>query len=296
MSIEKSTGAEEQRHPAQPEGVDGQNGTHENLGQITTYPVFCLTEVSAEYFDEFSKYAYDDGTRWQEITTTDPARIFAKLRGTLGPPDEDYRPSPFLNASVDDIYAFYKERLRPIDDNTERDVFTSFTFLAVDAACLRSSPPQCILCSDAPDYREAAEEVVLKQLRLPLEDAVWHMVPLEQMTMTPSEISTPVCMPLNSYPNVVMMPFDAEQPTLHEYRPATAAEAQANKRRVIDRFPGGLDDERRAVIYRCSKEEAKKVAMMNSQYFAASKRSGYRITFHDNRSRPRDVNYRRISI
>ncbi|MCJ1284906.1 hypothetical protein MMC26_004243 [Xylographa opegraphella] len=132
-----------------------------------------------------------------------------KYEAPQSPPAMRDKPPPFLNATVDDVYAFYKAHLRSIRDDIERDVFTSFTFLVVDAACLRSSPPQCILCSDAPDYHEGAEEVVLKQLRLLLDAAVWHMVPLEHMSMTPSEVSTPDCKALNSIPPVVMMPFDA---------------------------------------------------------------------------------------
>ena len=82
--------------------------------------------------------------------------------------DEDWRAklddglTPFLGCTVDEVYKFYKTRMRPLDHSTSLKHFTQFVFLAIDEECVTSTPRQCILCCDAPDYDEEDQEIKLK--------------------------------------------------------------------------------------------------------------------------------------
>lgn len=139
-------------------------------------------------------------------------------------------PTPFLGCTVDQVYDFYKKYLRPAEDYSGPGMhFTSFTLVIVDAECVQSRPRQCILCCDAPDFGE--RETKLKQLRLPIEDAMENLCALEQLSFTVSTIGHPSGSSLSIMPPPTMMPLP-DQPGL--YRCATAAEARENKRRAIE--------------------------------------------------------------
>ena len=101
---------------------------------------------------------------------------------------------PFLNSTVEEVYEFFKNHLRPKDDDPQGcfHTFSYFSFLAVDADCVKSKPYQCILCCDAPDVGEAHPETRLKQHRLRAPHAVEGLFLLEELVQMPSEfVSNP---------------------------------------------------------------------------------------------------------
>ena len=76
--------------------------------------------------------------------------------------------TPFLGCTVDEVYEFDKTRMRPLDHSTSLKHFMRFVFLAIDEECVTSTPRQCILCCDAPDYGEEDQEIKLKSFRMPV--------------------------------------------------------------------------------------------------------------------------------
>ena len=99
---------------------------------------------------------------------------------------------------------------------------------------MQATPRQCILCSDAPDFGEADEEVKLKKLRIPIEQAMEGLCALEQLTMTPSEALDPVGLKISMMPLPTTVPIGQQEPDGPMlYKIATPAEARANKRRGI---------------------------------------------------------------
>lgn len=218
----------EDNNPLQGETEIEQDATQPTFDDEEEYhPVFCLTEVPNEYFDEIEEYA-NESSPCIEITSNDPNNALAEIKANLG----RSRPTPFLGCTVDQVYEFYKKHLRPAEDYSGPGMhFASFTFLVVDEECVRSKPWQCILCCDAPDFGE--RETTLKQLRLPIEEAVDHLCALEQLTFTVSSIGHPSGSTLSVMPPPTMMPL-LDRPGL--YRPATAAEARENKTRAIEGF------------------------------------------------------------
>lgn len=93
----------------------------------------------------------------------------------------------FLNQTVSQVYDFYKSHLRPADNSTDRPHFTAFTFAVVDEECLRSEPQRLLICSDAPDFGEADDAIVLKQVRIEATIAFAFSLRLEDLTYTPKE-------------------------------------------------------------------------------------------------------------
>lgn len=93
----------------------------------------------------------------------------------------------FRNHTIDQIYDYYKRHLRPADDAEGSRHFSAFTFAAIDEACLRSDPQQLVLCSDAPDFGEADDEIVLKQVRMKATIASVVILRLEDLSLTPKE-------------------------------------------------------------------------------------------------------------
>ncbi len=53
-----------------------------------------------------------------------------------------------------------------------------FTLLVIDEECVKSEPPLCMVRYDAADYDDPDDEVILKVMRVPIETAVWMLVPL----------------------------------------------------------------------------------------------------------------------
>jgi len=68
-------------------------------------------------------------------------------------------PEPFIGNTIDEIYEFFTHNLRPNVDSTAPENMTYFTFVAVDAQCITSSPPECIICCDAPDFQSRTAEL-----------------------------------------------------------------------------------------------------------------------------------------
>jgi len=98
------------------------------------------------------------------------------------PPNYD-----FINQTIDQVYDFYKRYLRPADHSPDFPHFSAFTFAVVDAECLRSDPQQLLICSDAPDFNETDDAIVLKQTRFKATMAWGASVRMEELTMTPTE-------------------------------------------------------------------------------------------------------------
>lgn len=199
---------------------------------------------------------------------------------------------PFNDHTVDQAYDFFKVILRPADDSNKLASYSTFTFLAVDAACIQSQPWQCIVCSDAPDYGESPNETHLKQIRLPIEKAMQYLCPLEQLNMTPSDISNPDSRPLCTIPPWTMIPIESlPGEDVERFRMATPVEARETKRRGIELMETAgegaeraLDPARRGVLFRTPHSEAKGSAEMYREIAQRVPWSGFGLEFIDNRS------------
>ena len=140
----------------------------------TYFPVFCLIEVPNEvsiptpslqprrlnckliqYFHNLAQLTDPDNLNaCLEITSSSSTSPLSEIKHNL---TTHQRPHPFLNQTPDDAYTWFKSHLRPDIDYVGPGMqFTSFTFLAVGAACRSSSPHKVLLCTDAPDFGERA--------------------------------------------------------------------------------------------------------------------------------------------
>ncbi|KAL9034984.1 MAG: hypothetical protein Q9180_005106 [Flavoplaca navasiana] len=159
----------------------------------------------------------------------------------------------------------------------------------VDQACIDSKPYQCIVCSDAPDFGEAAGANRLKSMRLPLEVAASVLVPLEQLFMTASEAIDSDSDCLYSMPPCTVK--------LGHYRDgrhllATPAESRRQKERAIKLFierpiqeyPKALDPARGAILERCPRKDVVKHSHMIRQLECLARREGKAVSFESNPS------------
>ena len=191
---------------------------------------------------------------------------------------------------ADRFYDFYKDYLQPADDRIAHEDFIRYTFLVIDEECIKADPWQCILCCDAPDYGEADEEIKLKQLRLPLQEAAKHLCVLEQLVMTPSEVLNPDRLPLCMSPPATLMVTEHDR---NEYRLATPMESRLTKKRAIEMVESSegeaqrvYDAESDRVYFRCSRVEAQRVAALFRSMELQMRKDGGKgvVTIHDNRS------------
>ncbi|KAF6230619.1 hypothetical protein HO173_011156 [Letharia columbiana] len=190
----------------------------------TFYPVFCLTEIPDEYTDELVQYT-DEYSRWIGVTSNDPKNVLADIEANVG----RLRPTPFIGYTMRQVYGFFKRHLRPAENYNGPDMrFPNFTFIVVDERCVRSRPRQIIICCDAPDFGERSTK--LKLLRLPIDQALDNLCPLEQLAFTVSTIGHP------SGKSRLIMPPPRRIPWPDRpgrYRWATAAEARKIVRGAI---------------------------------------------------------------
>jgi hypothetical protein len=158
------------------------------------------------------------------------------------PPNYD-----FVNQTIDQVYDFYKRHLRPADHSSNMPHFSAFTFAVVDEACLRSDPQQLLICSDAPDFNETDDMIVLKQTRFKATMAWGESVRVEELTMTPTEAELRAKEPKNrNFTTLKMQPVPPklvradvssgdesgdEEGVLYVF--ATPAQARAKKRAGI---------------------------------------------------------------
>lgn len=217
------------------------------------------TKQSFQYWEEFVAHA--NGVPWIEICSDTPSKdsVVESIERNI----DREGPWPFIGHTIEQVYDFHKKVVRPADENRRVDPFTYFTFLAIDDESVNSEPPQCVVCCDAPDYDDPDGEVTLKTMRVPIETAIWMLVPLEQLGMTPSEALEPDGTALSSIP-----PFTAVQaskPPDETFNIATFAESRAFKREGIRHREVALkqsmaermmDDERKTQLFRVSLKEA----------------------------------------
>jgi hypothetical protein len=98
-------------------------------------------------------------------------------------------PHPFLGQTIDQVYEFYKEHMRPPqDEQVGNPQFTSFTFLVIDDECVKAQPPEILVCCDAPEYGDKEGDVNLQVLRWSQPKAMEYLCGLEQLSYTPAEV------------------------------------------------------------------------------------------------------------
>ena len=143
-----------------------------------------LSNDSIQYFKKLENLTGKDNLNaCLEINSNNPTNTLEEIQDNI---EKKQRPHPFLSHTVEDIYAFFKDHIRPdMDYAGPRAHFSSFTFLIVDEVCLDSDPWEAQVCCDAPDFGENGE-VMSKTLRLPLEEAIYNLCALEMMSLTPS--------------------------------------------------------------------------------------------------------------
>lgn len=189
-----------------------------------------------QYFDEFNKHAAENpiaDVPWIEITTSEGPNVLADLRANASSTSPS--PTPFHSWPLSRVHAFYNAHLRPDPSGSGPRHFSSFTFFVIDAACLAASPPQCMVCSDAPDFGEATNEIKLKCFRVDIEEVMPSIAALEMLSMTPSEVRDrkPLCLKVEPQPMLVLDPNVPGQ-----FQLATPEEGRANKRAGIEMAEG----------------------------------------------------------
>lgn len=207
-------------------------GTDESEDDSAYLPVFNIAkEVPEKYYEDFCEAAIEHEQSWVEITSDEPdfEKIMDHLEKMMGVQET----SPFIGWTVEKVYDFYKAHVRPDENLTEREGhFTAFAFAVIDEECLKADPPQVILCSDAPDFDESEGEVKLKQIRLPLMKALEEVAPIDDLSVTPSEVEKETEKVLTMRPPPTLMSMnDPENPDM--FRAATSIEARQNKRKCI---------------------------------------------------------------
>lgn len=165
------------------------------------------------------------------ISSKDPDKAFEYSADVLSR-ENQASPEAFIGNTVDDVYDFFTRHLRPDTESTAPEQLTYFTFLAVDAECIQASPPECIICCDAPDYDEAQDDVILKTLRLPIKEAMDYLCPLEQLRLTMTEVADPPGRAWSSIPAPTVIQ-DSNDPH-RQYRVATHGQARSNRRKVLE--------------------------------------------------------------
>ena len=175
--------------------------------------------------------------------------------------------SHLTSKTPEQAYSFYRDHLRPDDDSINFEENTRFVFVVVDTECIEADPWQCILCCDAPDFGEADEEPKLKQIRMPLREAVEYLCVLEQLAMTPSEVLNPDGWSLSMTPPATMM---IQEKNRNRCEIATPAEARWNKKSGIMTVEAAdegqirlYDAEIDRVLFRCPRAEAAFAASMH---------------------------------
>lgn len=217
------------------------------------------TELGLKYWDEFARYFNDED--WVGVQPSFVGGEFSTNAAEHSSPE----PLSFVDFSIDEIYEFHIEHIRRPDNSNGIRPFTYFTFLVIDSECVNSSPKECIICCDAPDYNEI--KIILKKLRVTLPEAATILEPLEQLTMTPSEAINPDGDALCSIPPFTQIQ-DPDRPR-DVFICATPSQARSFKEQAIaiveqreerlkadpdDRIV--TDDERYAVIYRVPWKDA----------------------------------------
>ncbi|KAL8889667.1 MAG: hypothetical protein Q9215_003077 [Flavoplaca cf. flavocitrina] len=263
------------------EGHDGRSSS--GAKDDCTLPVFCLTGLTEDYFQDFWRCICS-----QVLTLTfigsDALDRGTSIEDTFAGID-----SPFLDTSVEKVYEIFKTNISAPDDNAMDRPFTHFTCVMIDQECIDSAPYQCIVCSDAPDFGEAAGANMLKSMRLPLEVAAPVLVPLEQLFMTASEAIDSDSDCLYSMP-----PCTVKRGHYRDGRHllATPAESRRQKERAIKlfierpipEFQKALDPARGAVLGRCPRKDAIKHSHRIRQLEGLARREGASVSFESNPS------------
>ncbi len=88
-----------------------------------------------------------DVTAWVAISSNSPTNVIQDIKAHTAAKED--LPMPFLNSTVEEVYEFFKNHLRPADDDRRGfdHTFSYFTFLVVDADCIKSEPWQCVSAS-----------------------------------------------------------------------------------------------------------------------------------------------------
>ena len=94
-------------------------------------------------------------------------------------------PEPFSNWSIEELYAFYRQNLQAAPD-AETHRYSAFTFLILDEESAKDK--SLLMCCDAPDWGEKADDAVLKSLRVSFSEAGGDISSFEFLSMTPSEL------------------------------------------------------------------------------------------------------------
>lgn len=171
--------------------------------------------------------------------TTNSADVIADIKANLS---RKSRPTPFLDHTIPQLYDFYKAHLRPDENYGDPGMhFTSFTFFAVDFACLCASPWEIILCSDGPDYGED-DEIVLKTKRLPIAVAFEYLCSIEMLVSNISEICHPSELGMCIVPDREPLPANPQPvPGKLLHRRATPKEGRRNKS-AVTRLYGSMEE------------------------------------------------------
>ncbi|KAI9666382.1 MAG: hypothetical protein M1821_004318 [Bathelium mastoideum] len=162
------------------------------------WPLFCTAEIPLPVLNDFL-----EASRTEDPEHRNVLRILGPDDiGPTAPSDADIN-SPtvpplaavpasanFSGWSLDDIYAFWREYVAARDDAVDSR-YTAFTFVVADAQTAADGA-SVIVCCDAPDWGEVAQEAkletpVLKQVRMRFRDAASDMASFEYLSMAPSE-------------------------------------------------------------------------------------------------------------
>jgi hypothetical protein len=145
------------------------------------------------------------------MTGTSEKEIDEALEATNSSKDlmsegEDIFKSPFIGWSPETVYKFFTSHIQgPQGAAAHANGFSQYTLLILDS---QSAPDRSILvCSDAPDIGETADQIVLKTIRMLLAD-IGMMCTIELLLMAPSEWDKEIVMKVNppAFLNMIEIP------------------------------------------------------------------------------------------
>lgn len=86
-------------------------------------------------------------TSWIAISSDSPTTLLRDIKANIAAAATGEKlPTPFLTSTVEEVYEFFKNHVRPADDDPQgkHHSFTYFTFLVIDDECVESEPWQIV--------------------------------------------------------------------------------------------------------------------------------------------------------
>ena len=99
--------------------------------------------MCSQYWEEMNNVHVDVETGWIVMSSDSTTNLVEEIKANIA---SERSPNPFRNSSIEEVYDFFKNHVRPADDDPLGYVhtFTYFTFLVIDAECVKAEPFECV--------------------------------------------------------------------------------------------------------------------------------------------------------